>query len=136
MPSLPSRGPLTLPRPTVIKSPEWNPTATVAARFLDGQWIVTIKTRGEGNFRNVSDLYLVMNYTDAAGVAHKVSSPVLPVQIVPTADEGVEFRYSLVQTLRTAHGELNPHILYTDVNTYRNASGGGVGLRYQLHHEG
>lgn len=29
----PSRGPLTLPRPTVIKSPEWNPTATVAARF-------------------------------------------------------------------------------------------------------
>ena len=33
VPSLPSRGPLTLPRPTVIKSPEWNPTATVAARF-------------------------------------------------------------------------------------------------------
>ena len=65
-----------------------------------------------------------MNNTDAAGVAHKVSSPVLPVQIVPTADEGVEFRYSLVQTLRTAHGELNPYILYTDVNTYRNASGG------------
>ena len=77
---------------------------------------MTIKTQGEGNFRNVSDLYLVMNYTDAAGVAHKVSSPVLPVQIVPTADEGVEFRYSLVQTLRTAHGELNPYILYTDVN--------------------
>ena len=33
VPSLPSRGPLTSPRPTVIKSPEWNPTATVAARF-------------------------------------------------------------------------------------------------------
>ena len=33
VPSLPSRGPLTSPRPTVIKSPEWNPTATVVARF-------------------------------------------------------------------------------------------------------
>lgn len=100
------------------------PDRNGSGEILDGQWIVTIKTQGEGNFRNVSDLYLVMNYTDAAGVAHKVSSPVLPVQIVPTADEGVEFRYSLVQTLRTAHGELNPYILYTDVNTYRNASGG------------
>ena len=65
----------------------------------------------------------MVNYTDAAGVAHKVSSPALPVQIVPTADEGVEFRYSLVQTLRTAQGKLNPYILYTDVNTYRNAAG-------------
>lgn len=100
------------------------PNRNSSGEILDGQWIVSIETRGEENYRNVSDLYLVVNYTDAAGVAHKVSSPALPVQIVPTADEGVEFRYSLVQTLRTAHGELNPYILYTDVNTYRSASGG------------
>lgn len=100
------------------------PDRNGSGEILDSQWIVTIETKGEGNFRNVSDLYLVVNYTDAAGVAHKVSSPALPVQIIPTADEGVEFRYSLVQTLRTAQGEFNPYILYTDVNTYRNASGG------------
>lgn len=99
------------------------PDRNGSGEALEGQWIVTVATQGEGNFRNVSDLYLVVNYTDAAGVAHKVSSPALPVQIVPTADEGVEFRYSLVQTLRNAQGALNPYMLYTDINAYRNAGG-------------
>ena len=94
-----------------------------AGEPLDGQWIVTVATRGEGNFRNVADLYLVVNYTDAAGVARQVSSPGLPVQIVPTADEGLELRYSLVQNFRTGDGKLNPYILYVDVNAYRNAAG-------------
>ena len=42
------------------------PDRNGSGEILDGQWIVTIETQGEGNFRNVSDLYLVMNYTDAA----------------------------------------------------------------------
>lgn len=94
-----------------------------AGEPLDGQWVVTVSTRGEGNFRNVADLYLVVNYADAAGVARQVSSPGLPVQIVPTADEGLELRYSLVQNFRTGDGKLNPYILYVDVNAYRNAEG-------------
>lgn len=94
-----------------------------AGEPLDGQWVVTVATRGEGNFRNVADLYLVVNYTDAAGVARQVSSPGLPVQIVPTADEGLELRYSLVQNFRTGDGKLNPYMLYVDVNAYRNAAG-------------
>lgn len=94
-----------------------------AGEPLDGQWVVTVATRGEGNFRNVADLYLVVNYTDAAGVARQVSSPGLPVQIVPTADEGTELRYSLVQNFRTGDGKLNPYMLYVDVNAYRNAAG-------------
>ena len=94
-----------------------------AGEPLDGQWVVTVATRGEGNFRNVADLYFVVNYTDAAGAARKVSSPGLPVQIVPTADEGLELRYSLVQNFRTGDGKLNPYMLYVDVNAYRNAAG-------------
>lgn len=94
-----------------------------AGEPLDGQWVVTVATRGEGNFRNVADLYLVVNYTDAAGVVRQVSSPGLPVQIVPTADEGTELRYSLVQNFRTGDGKVNPYMLYVDVNAYRNAAG-------------
>ena len=94
-----------------------------AGEPLEGQWVVTVATRGEGNFRNVADLYFVVNYTDAAGAARKVSSPGLPVQIVPTADEGLELRYSLVQNFRTGDGKLNPYMLYVDVNAYRNAAG-------------
>ena len=90
---------------------------------LDGQWVVTVATKGDGSFRNTADLYLVVNYTDAGGVARKVSSPALPVQIVPTADEGLELRYPLVQNFRAKDGKLNPYILYVDVNAYRNAAG-------------
>ena len=38
-----------------------------AGEILDGQWVATIQTKGEANFRNVADLLLVVNYTDAAG---------------------------------------------------------------------
>ena len=37
------------------------PDRNGSGEILDGQWIVTIETRGEENFRNVSDLYLVVN---------------------------------------------------------------------------
>ena len=84
------------------------PDRNGSGEILDGQWIVTIKTQGEGNFRNVSDLYLVMNYTDAAGVAHKVSSPVLPVQIVPTADEGWSFATRWCRPYEPRMGSLIP----------------------------
>lgn len=94
-----------------------------AGETLDGQWVVTVATHGEGNFRNVSDLYLVVNYTDAAGTVRKVSSPALPVQIIPTADEGLEFHYSLVQNFRKADGNPNPYILQVDINAYRNDAG-------------
>lgn len=90
---------------------------------LEGQWIVTVATHGEGNFRNTADLCLIVNYPDAAGVMRKVSSQSFPVEIVPTADEGVEFRYSLVQNFRTGDGKLNPYVLQVDVNAYRNAAG-------------
>ena len=93
-----------------------------AGEPLEGQWVVTVATGGEGNFRNVAELYLVVSYTDAAGVARKVSSPGLPVQIVPTADEGLELHYSLVQNFRAGDGKLNPYMLYVDVNAYRNAA--------------
>lgn len=90
---------------------------------LEGQWVATVATRGEGNFRNTADLYLIVNYTDAAGVTRKVSSAAFPVEILPTADEGLEFRYSRVQNFRTAEGKFNPYILQIDVNAYRNAAG-------------
>lgn len=92
-----------------------------AGEQLHGQWVVAVATRGEGNFRNLSDLYLVLGYTDAAGVIRKISSPAVSVEIVPTADEGLEFRYPLVQNFRTAAGALNSYILQVDVNVYRNA---------------
>lgn len=99
------------------------PDTNGSGEKLDGQWIATIGTRGEGNFRNVADLSLIVNYTDAAGVVRKVSSSALPVEIVPTVDEGVVFGYSKVQAIRTKAEAVNPYILFVDIQAYRNDEG-------------
>lgn len=90
---------------------------------LEGQWVATIQTKGEANFRNVSDLYLVARYTDAAGQTHRVSSTDFPVEIVPTVDEGISFNYVKAQTLTDAEGQTNPYIVFVDVNAYKNDRG-------------
>lgn len=64
-----------------------------------------------------------MNYTDAAGVAQQVSSSGVPIEIVPTVDEGVNFGYATVQNLLNSKGAVNPYILFVDVNAYKNSLG-------------
>lgn len=117
-------------RASYVTSSEYYELLTVeadkneAGEVLDGQWVATVQTKGEANFRNVADLLLVVNYTDAAGVAHKVSSSgMLPVEIVPTVDEGVSLAYSEVQNLHSADGTVNPYILFVDIKAYENAEG-------------
>lgn len=100
------------------------PDRNEAGDTLDGQWIATIQTRGEDNFRNVADLHLVVDYVDAAGVPQEVSSPGVPLEIIPTVDEGIDFGYSKVQTYRTEKGEVNPYYLFYDAHTYVSPSGG------------
>ena len=58
------------------------PAKNENGEVLEGQWVATVRTQGEANFRNVSDLHLVVNYTDAAGVAQQVSSSGVPIEIV------------------------------------------------------
>lgn len=94
-----------------------------AGEVLDGQWVATVQTKGEANFRNVADLLLVVNYTDAAGVTHKVSSSGVQVEIVPTVDEGVSLAYCGVQNYRDAKEAVNPYILFVDIKAYKNAGG-------------
>lgn len=90
---------------------------------LDGQWIAIVKTKGEANFRNLADLLLIVNYTDAAGASHKVSSSGTRVEIVPTVDEGVSLGYCGVQNYRDSKEALNPYILFVDIKAYKNAKG-------------
>lgn len=99
------------------------PAKNENGEVLEGQWVATVRTQGEANFRNVSDLHLVVNYTDAAGVAQQVSSSGVPIEIVPTVDEGVNFGYATVQNLLNSKGAVNPYILFVDVNAYKNSLG-------------
>lgn len=64
-----------------------------------------------------------MNYTDAAGVEQQVSSSGVPIKIVPTVDEGVNFGYATVQNLLNSKGAVTPYILFLDVNAYKNSLG-------------
>lgn len=64
-----------------------------------------------------------MNYTDAAGVEQQVSSSGVPIEIVPTVDEGVNFGYATVQNLLNSKGAVTPYILFLDVNAYKNSLG-------------
>ena len=99
------------------------PEKNDAGETLDGQWVATVQTKGEGNYRNVADLHLVVDYTDAAGKVQEVSSPAVPVEIIPTVDEGLDFGYSGVQTFRSSDGSVNPYYLFCYVNTYEAPSG-------------
>lgn len=99
------------------------PAKNENGEVLEGQWVATVRTQGEANFRNVSDLHLVVNYTDAAGVAQQVSSSGVPIEIVPTVDEGVNFGYATVQNLLNSKGAVTPYILFVDVNAYKNSLG-------------
>lgn len=80
------------------------PAKNENGEVLEGQWVATVRTQGEANFRNLADLHLVVNYTDAAGVEQQVSSSGVPIEIVPTVDEGVNFGYATVQNLLNNKG--------------------------------
>lgn len=99
------------------------PAKNENGEVLEGQWVATVRTQGEANFRNLADLHLVVNYTDAAGVAQQVSSSGVPIEIVPTVDEGVNFGYATVQNLLNSKGAVPPYILFVDVNAYKNSLG-------------
>ena len=102
------------------------PDKNEAGETLDGQWIATIQTQGEANFRNVANLHFVINYTDAAGTPRRISSDAVPVEIVPTVDEGIRFEYAKVQSLYYVQNnevKTNPYALFDDINAYRNAQG-------------
>lgn len=99
------------------------PDKNTGGETLDGQWVATIQTKGDANFRNLADLLFIANYTDATGVARKVSSSAISVEIVPTVDEGTVFGYSKVQTIYSTDNTINPYILFIDINAYKNDKG-------------
>lgn len=96
---------------------------------LEGQWIATIQSKGDGNYRNLSELSFVVNYTDIRGENQQVSCLyAISVETIPTVDEGVTFSYSKAQTIYTTIQKddkeetiVNPYIIFIDPNTYRNS---------------
>lgn len=96
-----------------------------AGDVLDGQWVLTVKTKGEANFMNRSSFFLVLNYTDATGQKRLISSSTkVNAQILPTIDEGMVIGYSKGQTYRgAASGEILPYQILLDVNLYKNDAG-------------
>lgn len=96
-----------------------------AGEVLDGQWVLTVKTKGEANFMNKSSFFLVLNYTDATGQKRLISSSTkVNAQIFPTIDEGLVIGYSKGQTYRgAASGEILPYQILLDANYYKNDAG-------------
>lgn len=96
-----------------------------AGEVLDGQWVLTVKTKGEANFMNKSSFFLVLNYTDATGQKRLISSSTkVNAQILPTIDEGMVIGYSKGQTYRgAASGEILPYQILLDANYYKNDAG-------------
>lgn len=96
-----------------------------AGDVLDGQWVLTVKTKGEANFMNRSSFFLVLNYTDATGQKRLISSSTkVNAQILPTIDEGMVIGYSKGQTYRgAASGEILPYQILLDANLYKNDAG-------------
>lgn len=96
-----------------------------AGEVLDGQWVLTVKTKGEANFMNKSSFFLVLNYTDATGQKRLVSSSTkVNAQILPTIDEGMVIGYSKGQIYRgAASGEILPYQILLDANYYKNDAG-------------
>lgn len=99
------------------------PDKNTGGETLDGQWVATIQTKGDANFRNLANLLFIANYTDVTGVARKVSSSAISVEIVPTVDEGTVFGYSKAQTIYSKDNAINPYILFVDINAYKNEKG-------------
>ena len=83
------------------------PAKNENGEVLEGQWVATVRTQGEANFRNVSDLHLVVNYTDAAGVEQQVSSSGVPIEIVPSIPQELT---SPLFSLLELNIQLNIHI--------------------------
>ncbi|WP_459188816.1 hypothetical protein ACGE0T_01610 [Parabacteroides sp. APC149_11_2_Y6] len=96
-----------------------------AGEVLDGQWVLTVKTKGEANFMNKSSFFLVLNYTDATGQKRLISSSTkVNAQIFPTIDEGLVIGYSKGQTYRgAASGDILPYQILLDANYYKNDAG-------------
>ncbi|CAK7057485.1 MAG: hypothetical protein PARBA_02085 [Parabacteroides sp.] len=96
-----------------------------AGEVLDGQWVLTVKTKGEANFMNKSSFFLVLNYTDATGQKRLISSSTkVNTQILPTIDEGMVIGYSKGQTYRgAASGDILPYQILLDANYYKNDVG-------------
>lgn len=96
-----------------------------AGEVLDGQWVLTVKTKGEANFMNKSSFFLVLNYTDATGQKRLISSSTkVNAQIFPTIDEGLVIGYSKGQTYRgAASGGILPYQILLDANYYKNDAG-------------
>lgn len=91
---------------------------------LEGQWIATIQSKGVGNYRNLSELSLVVNYTDSKGDVQRISCPQsILVETVPTVEEGIAFSYSKVQTIYTTETNINPYMLFTNFKFYKNTEG-------------
>lgn len=57
----------------------------------------------KGNIQQVSCLYSI------------------PIETVPTVNEGVAFSYSKVQTIYAEENTANPYIVFIDPHTYRNS---------------
>lgn len=75
-----------------------------AGEVLDGQWVLTVKTKGEANFMNKSSFFLVLNYTDATGQKRLISSSTkVNTQILPTIDEGMVIGYSKGRPIVVLH---------------------------------
>lgn len=96
-----------------------------AGEVLDGQWVLTVKTKGEANFMNKSSFFLVLNYTDVTGQKRLISSSTkVNAQILPTIDEGMVIGYSKGQTYRgAASGDILPYQILLDANYYKNDVG-------------
>lgn len=89
--------------------------------ILDGQWILTVKTKGEANFMNKSSFYLVLNYTDVTGQKRLISSSTkVNAQIFPTVDEGISIGYSKGQTFRGVLGYIQPYQILLTPRFYKN----------------
>lgn len=83
------------------------PAKNENGEVLEGEWVATVRTQGEANFRNVSDLHLIVNYTDAAGVEQQVSSSGVPIEIVPSIPQELT---SPLFSLLELNIQLNIHI--------------------------
>lgn len=87
------------------------PAKNENGEVLEGEWVATVRTQGEANFRNVSDLHLVVNYTDAAGVAQQVSSSGVPIEIVSSIPQELTSPlFSLLELNIQLNIQLNIHI--------------------------
>lgn len=91
---------------------------------LTGEWIITIRTKGEENFMDYSKIRLVANYLDSKGEKQYIcSSNFAIVQTLPTLEEGLNF-YNITQTYRAyPNSEIIPYRIFAYCNIYMNNHG-------------